>query len=142
MTPQNTATLNFDSSTGRPVDHILIRQQHQQRTNRVPQNAEEELSNRIFLEGNGKGLIRFCRELSLVLIRQYSQENDATELRSKLTNSLMATLHCTEIQAVSLVELSLELIHAKVHGAYRRSSVELSYLIAMATGAVSDVSSN
>jgi len=142
MTPQNAATFNFDSNTGKPVDHILIRQQHQERTNRVPRNAEEELTNRIFLEGNGKGLIRFCRELSLVLIRQYSVENDATELRSKLSTSLMATLHCSEIQAVSLVELSLELIHARVHGAYRRSSVELSYLIAMATGAVSDVSSN
>ena len=60
----------------------------------------------------------------------------------KFCESLKATLKCSEKQALSLVELSLELIHAKVHGAYRRTNVELSYLIAMATGAVADVSSN
>lgn len=78
----------------------------------------------------------------MILIRQYSVEDDATELRAKLRSSLMSTLGCSEKQALSLVELSLELIHAKVHGAYRRTNVELSYLIAMATGAVTDVSSN
>lgn len=120
----------------------MIRQQHQSSTNRRRPTAEEDLTNRIFREGNGRGLIKFCRELSVILIRQYSVEDDATELRAKLRSSLMSTLGCSEKQALSLVELSLELIHAKVHGAYRRTNVELSYLIAMATGAVTDVSSN
>lgn len=141
MTPQNATALNLDPNTGKPVDHIMIRHQHQ-RTNRSGSTAEEDLTNRIFREGNGKGLIKFCRELSVILIRQYSVNDDAAELRTKLCESLVATLKCSEKQALCLVELSLELIHAKVHGAYRRTSVELSYLIATATGAVSDVSAN
>lgn len=142
MTPQNAVALNLDPNTGKPVDHIMIRSQHQQRTNRRSNAAEQDLSNRIFREGNGRGLIKFCRELSLILIRQYSTNDDAADLRTKLCESLVSTLKCSEQQALCLVELSLELIHAKVHGKYRRTSVELSYLIAMATGAVSDVSAN
>lgn len=78
----------------------------------------------------------------MILIRQYSVNDDAAELRSRLCESLVSTLRCSEKQALCLVELSLELIHAKVHGRYRRTSVELSYLIAMATGAVTDVTAN
>lgn len=142
MIPQNATALNTDPGTGKPVDHVMIRSQHKSSTNRNQSTAEFELTDRIFREGNGRGLIRFCRELSVILIRQYSVHDDASELREKLCASLVSTLKCTQKQALSLVELSLELIHAKVHGAYRRSNVELSYLIAMATGAVADVSSN
>ena len=102
------------------VDQCLLKDPHQRPT------AEQDLTNRIFREGNGKGLMKFCRELSVILIRQYSVNDDASELRAKLCESLKATLKCSEKQALSLVELSLELIHAKVHGAYRRTHVELS----------------
>jgi hypothetical protein len=51
-------------------------------------------------------------------------------------------LKCTRAQANCLIDLSLEMIHAKVRGKYRRTDLEISYLIATATGAVSDISSN
>ncbi len=105
-------------------------------------DAEQELVNRIFRESNGRGLIKFCRELAVILIRRYMVENDAGELRAKVCASLVATLKCSKQQAECLIDLSLELIHAKVHGGYRRTEVELSYLIAMATGAVDDVAAN
>ena len=137
-TPQNVTTLNFDSASGSACDHVSL---YETRRTQGP-SAEEELTSRIFQEGNGKGLIKFCRELAVILIRRYMVESDAGELRRKLCKSLEATLKCSEQQAQCLIDLSLELIHAKVHGKYRRSSVELSYLIANATGAVTDVSAN
>lgn len=118
-------------------------------TNRLDQpeaaNAEQLLKNRIGQANGGKELIKFCRELSVILIRSYKMagdQGDTGELREKLAASLMVTLNCTEKQALCLIELSLELIHAKLKGRYKRSEVDLSYLIATATGAVSDVSSN
>lgn len=96
----------------------------------------------MFQDGSGRKLIKFCRELSTLLVRSYNPETGASDLRDRLSASLIVTLHCTEKQALSLIELSLELLHAKAHGTYRRSEVEISYLIATATGAVSDVSSN
>ena len=132
-------TFDPDSTTIATCDHVLL---DQPRRNSVSKTAEEELVNRIFQEGNGKGLIKFCRELAVILIRRYMVENDAGELREKLSASLVATLKCSRQQAECIIDLSLELIHAKVHGKYRRSNVELSYLIATATGAVNDVSAN
>jgi len=104
--------------------------------------AEEQLISRIFRESSGKALMKFCRELTLVLIRRYSIDEDAADLRDSLCDSLEATLKCTRAQANSLIDLSLEMIHAKVRGKYRRTDLEISYLIATATGAVSDISSN
>ena len=138
-TPQNIAALNFDHMSGTTCDHISRRNSN----NRIGStSAEEKLVNRIFREGNGKGLIKFCRELAVILIRRYMVENDADGLREKLCASLIATLDCTRLQAQCLIDLALELIHAKVHGKYRRTDVELSFLIATATGAVDDVNAN
>lgn len=104
--------------------------------------AEEELSRRIFEGDHGQGLIRFCRELSAVMIRRYMVEKDIDSLRDRFRASLVSTLKCTESQALCLVELTLELIHARLHGSYRRSPVELSYLIGVATVAVRNLSVN
>jgi len=140
-TPLNSTTLNKDPLTGLVSEHMRTRPGG---SKAEPQNrsAEQELTQRIFCEGNGQGLIKFCRELSIILIRQYTKNDDVGELREKLCSSLVATLKCSSLQANCIIDLSLELIHAKVHGKYRRSEVELSYLIATATGAVSDVNSN
>lgn len=139
-TPLNSTTLNQDPLTGLVSEHMRShpsgRETEQNRT------AEQELTQRIFREGNGQGLIKFCRELSIILIRQYTKNDDVGELREKLCASLSATLKCSRLQSQCIIDLSLELIHAKVHGRYRRSDVELSYLIATATGAVVDVSAN
>ncbi len=104
--------------------------------------AEKNLVNQIFQAGNGQGLIDFCRQLSQILIRAYIAETDLDSLRTRVCASLVTTLQCSHQQAVCLVELALELIHSRVHGEYRRSTVELSYLITMASGAIRDVSAN
>ena len=103
---------------------------------------DDELAERIFREGNGGGLVKFCRELAVILIRRYSLEDDAKELRDRIRESLMATLKCSRLQANCLIDLSLEMIHSRVHGCYRRTDIELSYLIALASGVVDDVTSN
>ncbi|MDF1810637.1 MAG: hypothetical protein P1V20_00415 [Verrucomicrobiales bacterium] len=105
-------------------------------------SAESRLAEKIFREANGRVLIKFCRELSGVIIRRYIVENDAAIVKRKTADSLVKTLHCSEQQADCLVDLSMELIHAKIHGTYHRSNIELSYLIATATGAVKDITVN
>ncbi len=104
--------------------------------------ADDSHCQRILRAGNGKGLIKFCRELAVIILRRYSIEDDAAQLRSRLHQSLMQTLQCSSQQAECLIDLALELIHSKVHGRYRRTELELSYLVATATGAVSDISAN
>lgn len=133
-TTTNSATVSANSRTAAPeIENRQI----------APTiSAEQELTNRIFQAGNGKGLMKFCRELAVILIRRYSVDDDARDLRETLQPSLVATLNCSDQQADSLIDLSLEMIHAKVHGMYRRTDVELSYLIATATGAVADVAAN
>lgn len=103
---------------------------------------EDTTIERIFCENDGRGLINFCRELAVILLRRYSMEDDARNLRDRLAASLVRTLNCSPTQAASLIDLSLEMIHSKVYGRYRRTDLELSYLIALATGAISDVSAN
>lgn len=106
------------------------------------ENQGNDLTNRILQEGNNKGLLKFCRELAVIIVNRYSVEDDAARLRGKLRESLKATLRCTEKQAQCLIDLSLEMIHHKIHGNYRRSDMDLGYLIANASGVVGDVQSN
>lgn len=106
------------------------------------ETAEDNLTFRIFQDGSGKKLVKFCRELSALLIRSSRSQDGIGEIADKLCASLMATLKCSEKQALCLIELSLELAHAKATGEASRSDLEISYLIATATGAVNDVSSN
>lgn len=105
-------------------------------------SSEQEQIHRVFQAGDGLGLIKFCRELAVILVRKCDAEKDATSVRTRISDSIVNTLNCTRKQAESLIDLSLELIHFKVHGKYRRSDIELSYLIAKATGAVDKVSDN
>lgn len=105
-------------------------------------SSEQEQIHQVFQAGDGLGLIKFCRELAVILVRKCDTEKDATSVRNRISDSIVNTLNCTRKQAESLIDLSLELIHFKVHGEYRRSEIELSYLIAKATGAVDKVSNN
>lgn len=140
-TPGSDETNKPDISERTTCDNVI----HSKRTMEGEDeelSAENRLANRIFEEGNGRALIKFCRELSGVIIRRYMVESDAEVVRNKVCASLVRTMNCTEQQGHCLVDLSMELIHARLHGKYRRSNVELSYLIATATGAVTDVGVN
>ncbi len=86
--------------------------------------------------------MKFCRELAVIMIRRHSGEEEAGQLRQNLAVDLQSALSCTALQSDCLIDIALEIIHAKVHGTYRRSPLELSYLIAMATGVVDDLSAN
>jgi len=97
---------------------------------------------RIYNATNGLGLMKFCRELALLMIRRHAGEEDACQIRQTLAAELQSEISCTALQAGSLIDLALEIIHVRVHGTYRRSPLELSYLIAMANGAVGDLSAN
>lgn len=141
-----TAGFNNTNKQNTQTDSRLAAQELNRVESTHQATVEQSLINRIATqEHGGADLIKFCRELSIILIRNYKTGGDTgetSELRDKLTASLMVTLNCTHKQALSLIELSLELIHTKLKGHYKRSEVELSYLIATATGAVCDVSSN
>lgn len=125
------------------IDHFSINDIDLQTPKTEPKSpGEKNLGEKILQAENGRGLIRFCRELSSIIIRRFIVDKDMDKLRERLGASLIVTLECTEQQAFCIIDLSLELIHAQVHGKYRRSNVELSYLIAIATGAVRNVESN
>ncbi len=125
-----------------PGIDIVLCGRKRERTDFNPNKAETDLSILIFQTGNGLALVKFCRELSGVIIGQYSMETDVVIIRTRVRRSLVANLRCSELQADSLFALSLELIHARLHGHYRRSNLEIGYLIAMASGAVADISAN
>ncbi len=129
-----TTTLFQDKTATRQATPVTI--------NRLG-SVEEELQDRIFRERDGERIFKFCRELSVVLIRGYQQcDGEIGELRANLRASLVKTLKCGEHQADCLIELALELVYVRLYGRYRRSNVDLSLLIATATGAVGDVSVN
>lgn len=127
-TTEKITALDFDTITKR---------QPRLRVLDAPEKAEDILAARITEGKRGKSLLKFCRELSTVLVRSYMVENDADELREKLCSSLMLTLACSYHHANCLVDLSLELIHAKVHHEIRRSNDDLDYLISHAGKALS-----
>ena len=86
-------------------------------------------------------IFNFCEKLAVMLTPGYSDNDRTIGLRDKIYANLCETLKCSGKQAASLIELSLELIHTRLHGSYR-SNVDLNLLIAAATGAVREVSSN
>lgn len=99
---------------------------------------EKDLSSNPFCLEGGSSLVRFCRELAIVLTRRYAEEDDATALRAKLAASLVNTLDCTPLEAQSMIDLALEIIHEKIHGRHHCSEFELSQLIAIASGALQE----
>ena len=104
--------------------------------------AEHELMRRLADGAEGMSLLVFCRELAGLLIRRYRAGDDPAEVRADFERELTDRLECEEEQARCLVELAIEVLHVRVHGAYRRDAVELTFLIARATGAVREVSWN
>jgi len=98
-------------------------------------SVEEELVDRIVREKDGRRIVEFCEKLALMLSGSYQNNgSDLEALREKLCAKMANSLQCSWTQAASIIELSLELAHAKLHGSYRRSNVDLGKLIATATG--------
>lgn len=63
-------------------------------------------------------------------------------VRREVRARLMQMMACTEARAERLIDLSLELIHVKVHGRYQRNPLELSLLIAQAGNQLREVMDN
>ncbi len=70
------------------------------------------------------------------------EKNDAAAVRREVRARLMQMMSCTAERAERLIELSLELIHVKIHGRYRRNPLELSLLIARAGNQLREVGDN
>lgn len=81
-----------------------------------------------------KSLMALCREIAGALLGMYSMEVDAKCVRREICEKLKKTVECSQAQANSLFDLSLELVHVQSYGHYRRNPLELSLLIATATG--------
>ena len=136
MKKQSTTVLSFDADHAAPCSrHYRYEEQN---------DLEDQVDplNRAGSNTQDSGLLNFCRELSVILIKKYLVGDDPAEVRQEVIFELIARLHCTRAQANHLVDLALEILHVQVHGRYRRSEVELTYLIAKTTGAVRDVSLN
>lgn len=112
------------------------------RINRLS-SVEEELTDRILRESDGRRVIGLCRELAGNLLPVYDEDPEGLEaLKEQLCLVLVQERKYERQQAKALIELSLDLVHARLYKNYRRSNVELGFLVATATGAVVDLSSN
>jgi len=88
-------------------------------------SVEEELADRICRAENGKSILAICRELAGMLTETYSRnQEDLGDLRDALCHRLKQSLKCHEIHALQLIELSLDLVHARIQGTYRRNPFE------------------
>jgi hypothetical protein len=89
-------------------------------------SVEEELTDRIGRAENGKFILALCRELSGVLTEAYTRnKEDLGELRDTICHGLKESLRCNENHALQIIELALDLVHARILGSYRRSIFDL-----------------
>lgn len=88
------------------------------------------------------GLLRFCHEIAGLLIRRHLAGIQPEAARQEVRERLIQLMSCSEERAEWLVDLSLELIHVKMHGKFERNPLELSLLIARAGNQLRDLSSN
>lgn len=106
-------------------------------------SVEEELIDRICRERNGQRILKICQLISERLLESYQgNTQDLVEFREQLFTALAQSREYTRKQMHCLVELSLDLVYAKLNNSYRRCNVDFGFLIATATGRVDDVSAN
>lgn len=132
-TPKNVTTLDFDKITAFPNNRIQISENDRQF------DIEQEFINRVETVSGDQDrlLIRYCENLSTSLRRTFMIATDPLGIRQSICQELSEKLDCSDKQAQCLIELTLELIHIKVHGSYRQSrNVELGYMITMAANAL------
>lgn len=130
-TATNITTLDFDKITAFPNNRIRISE------NDRYFDIEQEFAKLIegsISDDDARYLLDFCEQLSFRIVRMFLVEDDI----DVISEFLAKELQCDLKQAQCLIELTLELIHIKVHGDFRQChNVDLSYVITMATAALS-----
>lgn len=131
--PRITAAISFDSNR---VTEPFQSAGSKAQTPRGGANTPKVLK---AVEG---GLLSFCHEVAGLIIRRHLSGIDPEAVRLEVTDRLVSLMKCSEERATRLVDLSLELIHVKMHGKFERNPLELSLLIARAGNQLRDVSNN
>jgi len=93
-------------------------------------------------ESASSGLLGLCHEIAGLILRRQMEKNDAVAVRREVRARLVRMMSCTEERAERLIDLSLELIHVKIHGRFQRNPLELSLLIARAGNQLRNVGDN
>lgn len=88
------------------------------------------------------GLLGLCHEIAGLILRRHQEKNDPAAVRREVRARLVQMMSCTEERAERLIDLSLELVHVKIHGHYRRNPLELSILIARAGNQLREIGAN
>lgn len=88
------------------------------------------------------GLLGLCHEIAGLILRRHLEKIDAVSVRREVRERLVGMMSCSRERAERLIDLSLELIHVKAHGHFKRSPIELSLLIALAGDRLRDVTDN
>lgn len=89
-----------------------------------------------------KGLLGLCHEIAGLILRRHIEKNDAVAVRCEVRGRLVQMMQCSEERAERLIDLSLELIHVKIHGRFQRNPLELGLLIARAGNQLREVGDN
>lgn len=93
-------------------------------------------------ESARSGLLGLCHEIAGLILRRHAEGKDAVTVRREVSANLVRVMACPTERAERLIDLSLELIHLKVHGRYQRDALELSLLIAQAANQLRKVGDN
>ena len=93
-------------------------------------------------ESVSSGLLGLCHEIAGLILRRQMEKNDAVAVRREVRARLVRMMSCTEERAERLIDLSLELIHVKIHGRFQRNPLELSLLIARSGNQLRNVGDN
>ena len=98
-------------------------------------SVEEELANRICRERNGQRILTICETIiETALVGYEGSYHDLQEFRERLFDLLITSREYTRKQVHCIVELSLDILYAQINNAYRRTKVDIGFLISTATG--------
>lgn len=89
-----------------------------------------------------KELLELCTEIAGALLRGYADGKAGRVVRRLIVTGLAEKMQCPRLQAHSLVDLSLELIHLEAYGRFKRNPLEFSLLVAQSGGEVRDIPQN
>lgn len=89
-----------------------------------------------------EALMSLCQEIAVTLLRRTGSGEKAAVVRREIEAGLRQHLSCPDRQIEAIVELSIELIHVKSYGRYRRNALELAYLLDLCSGQAGDTVNN